>query len=189
MKNLTVSYLRDVQKLRRYTFLGQAASLLVLFFGVISIILFLNPGLIGTPQEQQQYYRGQWVWLLTGICFLIFAIFCSIFAGRRSRRLIWILNHMRPELMRLTIEVEHWSDSTDYYAFLSADETEGKPLWKVDLYSPSGKVEALAGKQVPVKVYLDPKTKKPAVIETEIGLLWAGAVSNNSTYKALALDS
>ena len=85
--------------------------------------------------------------------------------------------------MRLTIEVEHWSDSTDYHAFLSADQSEGELLWKVGLHNPSGKVEALAGKQVTAKVYLDPKTKKPAVIETEIGLLWAGAASDNSTDK------
>ena len=173
-----MKYERDIQKLRRYTFLGQAASLLVFLFGVFSIILFFNPGLIGIPQEQQRYYRGQWVWLLTGVGFLIFAIFCAIFAGRRRRRLIWILNNVEPELMRLTIEIEHWSDSTDYYGILSG--TEEKSLWKVSLYSPSWKVEALVGEQVPVKVYLDPRRKEPAVIETEHVLLWAGAASNNS---------
>jgi hypothetical protein len=177
-KNQTMKYERDFQKLRRYASLGQAASLLVFLFGVFSIILFFNPGLIGTPQEQQQYYRGQWVWLLTGISFLIFAIFCGVFAGRRWRRLIWILHNVQPEVMRLTIEIEHWSDSTDYYGILNGLEDE--PLWKVSLYSPSWKVEGLAGKQVPAKVYLDPQEKKPAVIETEYGLLWAGAASNNS---------
>jgi len=30
-------------------------------------------------------------------------------------------------------------------------------------------VDGLAGKQVPVKVYLDPQRKKPAVIKTEYG--------------------
>jgi hypothetical protein len=173
-----MSYVRDIQKLRRYTLLGQAASLLVFFFGLLSIIIFFNPGLIGIPQEQQHYYQGQWVWLLTGTGFLIFAAFCSIFAGRRSRHLIWILHNVQPELMGLTIEIEHWSDSTDYYGILKGLEDE--PLWKVSLYSPSWKVEALAGKQVPAKVYLDPQRKKPAVIETEYGLLWAGAASNYS---------
>ena len=173
-----MSYVRDIQQLRRYTLLGQAASLLVFFFGVFSIIIFFNPRLIGIPQEQQQYYQGQWVWLLTGIGFLIFAVFCSIFAGRHSRHLIWILRNVQPEPMRLTIEIEHWSDSTDYHGILTG--LEDKPLWKVSLYSPSWKVEALAGKQVPAKVYLDPQRKRPAVIETEHGLLWAGAASNNS---------
>jgi hypothetical protein len=177
-KNRTMSYVRDIQKLRRYTLWGQAASLLIFFFGVLSIIIFFNPRLIGIPQEQQQYYQGQWVWLLTGIGFLIFALFCCIFAGRRSRHLIWILHNVQPELMRLTIEVEHWSDSTDYYGILRGVEEEF--LWRVSLYSPSWKVEALAGKQVPAKVYLDPQGKKPAVIETEYGLLWAGAASDNS---------
>jgi hypothetical protein len=173
-----MKYERDIQKLRRYTFLGQAASLLVFLFGVISIILFFNPRLIGIPQEQQHYYRGQVAWLLTGICFPIFSIFCAIFAGRRSRRLIWILSNIQPKLMSLTIEVEHWSDSTDYYGILSGVEEE--PLWKVSLYNPSWKVEALVSEQVPVKVYVDPQRKQPAVIETEHGLLWVGAVSNNS---------
>jgi hypothetical protein len=79
--------------------------------------------------------------------------------------------------MTLTIEIENWSDSTDYYAVLTVDETEGLGHWRVSLYSPSWKVEALAGKKVPAKVYLDPKTKYPSVIETELGLLWAGAIS------------
>jgi len=176
--NQSMRYEREIQKLRRYTLLGQAASLLVFLFGVLSIILFFNPQLIGIPQEQQQYYHGRWVWLLTGICFLIFAIFCSIFDGRRARRLIWVLNNVQPELMRLTIEIEHWSDSTDYYGVLSG--ASEKALWKVSLYSPSWKVEALAGEKAPVKVYIDPQRKEPAVIETEHGLLWAGAASNNS---------
>jgi len=178
LKNRTMSYVRDIQKLRRYTRLGQAASLLVFFFGLFSIIIFFIPGLIGMPREQQQYYQGQWVWLLTGIGFLMFAVFCSIFAGRRSRHLIWIWRNVQPEQMRLTIEIEHWSDSTDYYGILNGLDDE--PLWKVSLYSPSWKVEALAGKQVPAKVYLDPQRKQPAVIETEYGLLWAGAAANNS---------
>jgi len=173
-----MKYERDIHKLRRYTFLGQAASLLVFLFGVLSIILFFNPRLIGTPQEQQHYYRGQSVWLLTGISFLLFAIFCAIFAGGRSRRLIWILKNVEPEVMRLTIEIKHWSDSTDYYGILSG--AEEKPLWKVSLYSPSWKVEVLAGEQVPVKVYIDTQRKRPAVIEAEGGLLWVGAASNNS---------
>jgi hypothetical protein len=178
-KNQTMKYERDIKNLGDYTFLGQAASLLVFLFGVFSIILFFNPGLIGIPRQQHQYYRGQWVWLLTGIGFLIFAIFCSIFAGRRRRRPIWILNNVQPELMRLTVEIEHWSDSTDYYGILSG--AEEKYIWRVSLYNPSWKVEALAGEQLPVKVYIDPQRKEPAVIETEHGLLWARSASNNSS--------
>ena len=178
-KNSTMNYVRDIQKLRRYTLLGQAASLLVFLFGVLSIIVFFNPRLVGIPQAQQQYYQGRWVWLLTGICFLIFAVFCGILAGRRSRHLIWILHNVQPVQMRLSIEVEHWSDSTDYYGLLRGlgEET----LWTVSLYSPSWKVEAPAGQQMPAKVYFDPQRKKPAVIETEYGLLWAGAASHNSS--------
>ena len=114
-----MAYSRDIEKLRRYNRLGQAASLLVFLFGVISIILFFNPTLIGIPQKQQPYYRSQWMWLLTGGGFLIFGILCSIFAARRSRHLIWIVNNVQPEPMTLTIETENWSDSTDYYAVLS----------------------------------------------------------------------
>ncbi len=169
---------RDIQKLRRYTLLAQATSLLVLIVGVISIILFFDPGLIGTPQRQQNYYRNQWVWLFAGVCFVIFAILFIAFAARRSRRAIWIMENVEPEPMTLTIETENWSDSTDHYALLSVNEAHDKWEWRVSLYSPSWKVESLAGKKVPAKVYLDPKTKNPSVIETEFGLLWAGAVSS-----------
>jgi hypothetical protein len=177
-KERATSSARDIQKLRRYTLLAQATSLLVFLVGVISIILFFNPALIGTPQRQQDYYRNQWVWLFIGVCFVIFAILAIIFAARRSRRAIWILNNVEPEPMTLTIETENWSDSTDHYAVLSVDKANDKCEWRVSLYSPSWKVESLAGKKVSAKVYLDPKTKNPSVIETEFGLLWAGAVSS-----------
>jgi hypothetical protein len=173
-----MTYARDIQKLRRHTLFGQAASLLVFVTGVISIILFFNPGLIGIPQKQQRFYQDHWLWLVTGMFFVAFAILTIIFAGKRSRHAIRVFNNVTPELMRLTIEIEHWSDSTDYYANLSSEETEDESTWKVGLYNPSWDVETLAGKQVPAKVYLDPKTKKPVIIETEFGLLWAGAISS-----------
>ena len=168
---------RGIKGLRRYTLLGQAVALLVLLFGAFSIILYFDAALIGTPQDQQGYYRGRWSWLLAGILLVIFAGFCGIVASRKSRHLIWILDNVKPEPMKVAIEIEYWSDSVDYYAILSTDrkETEGKPLGKVSLYGPVWNVEVLAGRQVPAKVYLDPKTKKPAVIETEFGLLWVAA--------------
>lgn len=168
---------RGIKELRRYTLLGQAVALLVFLFGSFSIILFFDPALTGIPREQQRYYRGQWVWLLIGILFLIFAVLCGILASRKSRHLMWILNNVKPEPMKLAIETEHWSDSVDHYAVLSADgkETAGNQLWKVSLYGPVWNVEVLAGRSAPAKVYLDPKTKQPAVIETEFGLLWVGA--------------
>lgn len=174
-----MQYASDIRRLRRHILLGDPALLLVFAFGVLSLMLFFNPGLIGTPQEQHQYYRGQFIWLLVGAGFLLFAIACRIFATKESRHLIWVYNNVRPNPMRLTIQVEPWADSINYYAILSSDDSEEAPLWTVSLYSPTSTPDALNNKQVPVKVYLDPKTNAPAVIETEVGLLWAGATSKS----------
>ncbi len=67
-----------------------------------------------------------------GICFASFAVFYSIVSGRWYRRLIWIINEVRPEPMNLSIEIDKGSDSTNYYAILTVAETETaeRQLWK-----------------------------------------------------------
>ncbi len=165
-------YSKDIYRLRRLTLLGQVITLLVLLFGLVSLTLFFNPSLVGVPEAQQDSYRGDWVWLATGIFFIMFAGFYSLVSVRWCCRLIWILNNVRPETMNLSIEIDSDSDSTNYYAILSANQAKEHQLWKVSLLSPSWDVKSLTDKQIMAKVYLDPKSRKPSVIETEFGLLW-----------------
>src|SRR5262244_1076895 len=116
-----MSHTRDISRLRRYIVLSQFVSLLVFFFGIVSVILFVDPSLIRVPDEQAKLYRGNWMWLLTGILFIIFAGVCIFIAGRWSRRLIWIYRNVKPEIMQLSIEIDSDSDRTNYYALLSDD--------------------------------------------------------------------
>jgi hypothetical protein len=76
--------------------------------------------------------------------------------------------------MQLSIRIRKSSDSTDYQAILSANSNP-ETAWHVTLYSPSWNVEDLQVTTTPAKVYFDPKSQRPAVIETERGLLWAMA--------------
>ena len=174
-----MNYIRDINRLRRYIVLGQVVSLSIFLFGLASVILFFDPSLVRVPEAQRELYRGNWIWLLTGILFIIFAGVCIFIAGKWSRRLIWIYNNVKPEFMKISIEIDSDSDRTNYYAVLSAEQKEikGSPLWKVTLYSPGWDVELLTEKQVSAKVYFDPESLRPAVIETECGLLWRMAGS------------
>jgi len=100
-------------------------------------------------------------------------------AGRWSRRLIWIYHNVTPQFMKLSIEIDSDADRTNYYAVLSGgpEETKGRRLWKVALYSPGWNVRILAEEQVSAKVYFDPQSLRPAIMETDYGLLWSMAGS------------
>jgi hypothetical protein len=164
---------RDITKLRRFIFLSQIASIFVFLFGAASVTLFFDPSLVRVPDDQANSYRGNWIWLLTGLLFIIFAGICIFVAGRWSRRLLWIYRNVTPEIMRIEVEIDSDSDRTAYYAVLTSTQDEIKePIWKVALYSPSWNVRSLKHPQMKAKVFFDPKSLKPAVIETEYGLLW-----------------
>jgi hypothetical protein len=169
-----MSHPADVSSLRRYILLGQLGSMLVVLFGVASIFLFAAPWKLGVPVLQINLYQGHWAWLLAGLVFVTFGIYCSIIAGRWARRLMWIYRHVSPEPMRVSIEIDRASDSTSYYAMLrpNVPNPEAARRWKVAVYNPSWNVELLKDEEVRAKVYSDPNSGKPAVIETDFGLLW-----------------
>ncbi|MGL4884198.1 MAG: hypothetical protein ACRC8K_24555 [Waterburya sp.] len=51
-------------------------------------------------------------------------------------------------------------DTTDYTAILDN-------YWRVRIYSPARKVQQLQEISIPAQVYFDPKSDRPAVIETK----------------------
>jgi hypothetical protein len=165
---------RDIRGLRRYMLLGQVVSIMVFLFGLLSLCLFVDPALVGIVGKEQGDYRGVPMWLFIGIAFIPFGLFCAIGFNKWSSRLVWVFRNIIPVPMNLSIEIDNGMDSTDYYAILSGD-SGGEKNWRVSLYSPSWQVEKLQNQQVPAKVYFDPKSQRPAVIETTQGLLWARA--------------
>jgi hypothetical protein len=169
-----VNYTRDVRLLRLHALTVQIASVLVSMFGLLALYLYISPALVGDPLGLNRYSRSEPVWLIIGIGFIVFGIFCGVWSTRWSRRLLWIWKNVSPQSMQLSVLVEKWTDSTDYRAVLRAD-SNSEEVWRVSLYGPSWNVEELQRTTASAKVYFDPKSKRPAVIETEWGLLWAMA--------------
>jgi hypothetical protein len=169
-----VKYTRDIRALRFHLLAVQAVSLLIIIFGILAISLYIDPALIGTPLRQHRHYHGQSVWLIFGISFVLFGSFCIIIGTKWSHRLLWIWKNVSPQQMQLSIRIRKSSDSTDYQAILNTN-LNSEIAWHVTLYSPSWNVEDLQATTTLAKVYFDPKSQRPAVMETERGLLWAMA--------------
>ena len=172
-----MKYNKDLHALSRQARMGQVFSVpFFLLLGLLTFCLFFNPSLLGIPRQQQDlYYSGKSIWLVIGSIFISFAVF-SVVATHISiewfRRLQWIQANVTPEIMSLSISIKSWSDSTDYIATLRIDEA-GQKDWVVHIYCPSWNVETVKNQSIPAKVYFDPKSHQPVVIETAQGFLWA----------------
>jgi hypothetical protein len=171
-----MEHARDVRGLQRYMLLGQAISILMGLMGLCPIGLYLNPAWLGLAAQSDKY-QGDAIWLWVGIGFVVLAIGFVVLFTRWSKRLLWIWRNTLPERMYLSIDIDRSLDSTDYSAILRV-EASGDRDWSVRLYRPSWPASALQllrNQTIPAKVYFDPKSRRPAVIETEQGLLWAMA--------------
>jgi hypothetical protein len=169
-----MKHVRDIRKLRQYLLFGQAASLLIFLAGILSICLFFNPEIVGIPQQEYGYYRGQWTWLCIGTIFPVLGVFWIVISEKNYHRLVWIFNNVQPEPMSLSLSIEKWTDSNDYTAILSRDEIS---IWNVSLSPPFWQAKSLTDRQILVQVYFDPKTNYPAIIETEFGLFFVQVTS------------
>ena len=171
---------RDLRRLFRHSSVVGFASLAVVLFGIISLLLYLNPTIVGVSSENGLAYQGNWIWLFVSMTFMIVGMAFFLIAGWWSRRLKWILRSQKASLMRLSLEVNEDSDSTSYYALLqSPDVTSGRNEWRASIWLKPASVKGEIGKQFDAQVYFDPRSGKPAIIEYEKGILWimAGAGS------------
>jgi heme exporter protein D len=160
---------RDIRALWRHMLLVQIVSIGLILFGVTAIGLFLNPTFLGGTSQNTDP-----VWLWVGIGFIAFAIFFMVVSLNQHRRLLWILQNIQPRTMQLVIRSQQSSDGTDYTAILD-DE------WGVRILPPSRKIKHHQGTLTSAQVYFDPKSHRPAVIQTEQGLLWA--MAGRSAYR------
>jgi hypothetical protein len=171
-----MNHTRDVQGLKRYMLLGQVVSILMGLMGLFSIGLYFDPARLGLA-AQAATYQGDTTWLWVGMGFVLLAIGFVVGFTRWSQRLLWIWRNTLPERMYLSIDIDRGMDSTDYSAILRM-EASGDRDWVVRLYQPSWPLpmlQALQNQTIPAQVYFDPKSRRPAVMETEQGLLWAMA--------------
>src|SRR5712692_2505032 len=58
----------DITRFKRRVLLAQAVSGAVLLFGVVAMILYFDPSLLGVPPDQYPYYKGTFIWLGVGPC-------------------------------------------------------------------------------------------------------------------------
>jgi hypothetical protein len=166
---------RDVRGLRNYMLTGLIVSILMGLAGCASVILFFNPALLGIAAQHQFQYRSQSIFLFVGIGFVGFALLFVVILTRWSRRLLWIWRNTTPTPMHLLITINRSMELTSYRAILRLNANDAQD-WSVRLYSPSWPVEDLQSLQhqtIQAKVYFDPHSKRPAVMETRLGLLWA----------------
>jgi hypothetical protein len=154
---------RDIWALRRYMLVAQIASIGIILFGLVAIALFIDPTFLGGRRG-----KSESIWLWVGCGFILFGVFLIVVATRWTLRLMWIWRNTQPRSMQLAMKISRSSDTTDYTAILD-------DRWRVRIYSPGWKVQQLQEISIPALVYFDPKTDRPAVIETEQGLLWAMA--------------
>ena len=82
--------------------------------------------------------------------------------------------------MNLFLKVEEDSENTQYYAHLTplGMDIRNQKIWRIALWGPSHKnMKTHIDRDIKAQVYFDPKSGRPAVIESEVGLLWAMAGS------------
>ncbi len=175
---------REITRHARRIILVQLACTCVALFGIAAIVLFIDPSLLGVPLAQRAYYVDNVVWLATGLLFVCLGTAWIIVAGRRSRRAIQVYRSVQPLAMLLKVEVIADSDSTTYYALLrSAGQHDVR--WRVWIDA-AFDIRKLSERETPVRVYVDPDFKVPAVIESALGLLWANPFDPPQSWRAAA---
>ena len=171
---------RELSRLDLHSFKVGLASLAIILFGVVCLLLYLNPTIIGLPANDGVAYRGNFIWLCTGLLFLITGMAFFLIAGWWSRRLRWIIQSQKARPMQLTLDIKEDSDSTSYYALLHySEETSDKNKWRATIWLKPGSAKDDIGKPFDAQVYFDPGSGKPAIIEYEKGILWVMAGSGS----------
>lgn len=153
----------SIATLRRYSFIAWSVSLLLILFGVLSILLYYHPTSIGVEPGFTSSYQGNLTWLTLGGIFVVLGILFQSIAYRWPRHLLQVLSTQPAKPMRVKIEVEEDAENTQYYATLSDNSATEDPMgWRVGLWAPSTDTRKLVGRELSMKVYLDPRTAKPA---------------------------
>jgi hypothetical protein len=163
-----------IRKLRWYSWLSQTASLLVFIIGTVSILLFSRPSILGVKAELLCEDQNQWIGILFGSIFVGLGTFFNLIVYRWPRVLLRILCTQPSSPMRFQLKAKKEGDRTQYYAYLTEPTSTSDPsTWRIRLWAVSSEIEGWLERVCSVRVYRDPKTNIPAVIELEDMYLWA----------------
>jgi hypothetical protein len=106
------------------------------------------------------------VWLLLGPV--------ALYSARLHLRAHWAYKMTQPVPMKLLLKVHSSSDSTSYDGELSG-YIANSDTWIGTFHSPNWDARQVQDRQTGVRVYLDPKSGVPLVVETDRGRLWTGS--------------
>jgi hypothetical protein len=166
----------DLTRLNRHVLLARFASLGVLLFGLIGVILYFRPSLVGVASNGVSDYEGNTAWLLLGTILTLTGL-CFLFISTRwPHQLKRIVQQTVPRPMTVELEVEEDSDSTTYYALLSESAGE-RATWRAQIWVHPPKVREDIGQQLEGKVFFHPDLGRPVAIEYAKGILWVIAGS------------
>jgi hypothetical protein len=142
--------------------------------GVLSIVLFIRPTLLGVASDAIGKYQGQCIWFGFGLVFMVLGVFFNTIAYRWPRGLLRILRTQPSTPMRLQLKVKEEHGGIQHYAYLNetSDHSEAS-AWRIRLWAVSSEAEGWLDRVCSVKVYRDPKTGDPAILELEDTYLWA----------------
>jgi hypothetical protein len=167
---------RDIARLNSRKTRAQCASILLGLFGLLCICLYLQPGLIGAPLGQHESYGGRLIWLLAGVSIIVLACYLYTTTTQWVRRLLWIRENVAPSPMTLTLEAVEGSEGTHFYAFLVVVEPRAsaqRSRWRMGLWAKPPDIGNYVHKALFAKVYFDPESGRPAVVDFEHGILWS----------------
>ena len=142
--------------------------------GVISIgcaafgfVGLFSPALLGWPSS---------IPIAVKIGLVVFTLMplLWILAFRLHLKSFWVYRSTRPTEMNVRIEVAEGSDHNSYFAILRYGEMEPGDE-RIPVYPPNWNARAI-GTDTLARVFFDPKSKKPLVIEINGNLLWSMAL-------------
>lgn len=136
--------------------------------GIFGWVGMISPESLGWPSKNPLIVNIILAVLGCGVPLLWFL------ACRLHLRSLWVYQYTSPVTMYLQINVEKDNESTNYYALLRTTPNS-KEVKQIPVYVPQWLTESVES-NTPARVFVDPKSAKPLVIETKGGRLWTMAL-------------
>lgn len=153
-------------------YVGVPLAVLIAIGGLAFILLYvfrpdlLRPLFGGELPPVGVAIPAGFVWLLLGPV--------ALYSVRHHLRAHWAYKMTKPVPMKLLLKVHSSSDSTGYGGELSG-YIANSDTWIGSFHSPNWNAQPIQDRQTGVRVYLDPESGVPLVVETDRGRLWAGS--------------
>ncbi len=168
-----MDYAKDIKTLRKLMRFGQS---LTVFIGG-GATMWIVAAYLQAPNDTsiQNIDETRLVYLGIGTVISLVTLLAFLMLSRDAERLLWIWKNTMPQTMTLTIVVDRSTESGPSDFAILRDHQNLKDDWSVPLDGNAwnkADFQAVQEAAIPAKVYFDPKSRKPAVIETKYGLLW-----------------